>query len=142
MPMCGCGATSIGLPSTNDNGPYRSRKHHGPTIRRCRTGSARRMSSAPRLVWWLGYASSMPSPPHEEERPPLVAHLGQDGELRLLLGPGAVGGVDDFLPDGTKDGLHVHYFLSRIAQDFEQGAGEDGMVAVGGVDHRVQSAGA
>ena len=27
-PMCGCGATSIGLPSVNVNGPKRSRKHH------------------------------------------------------------------------------------------------------------------
>ena len=40
-PMCGCGATSIGLPSLKVSGPKRSRKHHGPTRRRSRIGSAR-----------------------------------------------------------------------------------------------------
>ena len=40
-PMCGCGATSIGLLLLKVSGPKRSRKHHGPTRRLCLTGSAR-----------------------------------------------------------------------------------------------------
>ncbi len=46
-PMCGCGATSIGLLSEKESGPKRSRKHHGPTRRRSRTGSTRAMESVP-----------------------------------------------------------------------------------------------
>src|SRR5262245_52462816 len=57
-PMCGCGATSIGLPSVNESGPKRSRKHHGPTSRLSLTGSAREIASEPRLNSRLGYDSS------------------------------------------------------------------------------------
>src|SRR4029434_278287 len=46
-PMCGCGATSIGLPSVNDSGPKRSRKHHGPISRLSFTGSARHTLNEP-----------------------------------------------------------------------------------------------
>lgn len=44
-PMCGCGATSIGLPEANERGPKPSRKHQGPIIRRPRVGSRRRIGS-------------------------------------------------------------------------------------------------
>src|SRR5262249_19101800 len=46
-PMCGCAATSTGLLEVKDSGPYRSRKHHGPIMRRSRTGNARQTVSGP-----------------------------------------------------------------------------------------------
>ncbi len=57
-PMCGCGATSIGLASANVNGPKRSRKHQGPTRRRSLMGSAREIANVPRASSRFGYASS------------------------------------------------------------------------------------
>src|SRR5215813_10346479 len=57
-PMCGCGATSIGLDSLKECGPKRSRKHHAPTSRFCRTGSALRICSVPRLVSCAGNLSN------------------------------------------------------------------------------------
>src|SRR5688572_30136365 len=56
--MCGCGATSIGLPLLNVNGPKRSRKHHGPIIRRSLIGSALEIVSDPRLNSRFWYDSS------------------------------------------------------------------------------------
>src|SRR5438132_346984 len=45
--MCGWGATSIGLPEAKLIGPNRSKKHHGPTMRRWRTGKILRTVRAP-----------------------------------------------------------------------------------------------
>src|SRR5689334_18578097 len=80
-PICGCGATSIGLPSVKDSGPKRSRKHHGPTRRLSFTGSAREMVNEPRLNSRFGYdCSSRPAAPS-------ATHVSADTiSLRLDIG--------------------------------------------------------
>ena len=57
IPMCGCGATSSGFASVKERGPKRSRKHHAPTSRFCRIGSALRIVNEPRLVSCAGNLS-------------------------------------------------------------------------------------
>src|SRR6266516_4480366 len=57
--MCGCGATSIGLPEAKLIGPKRSKKHQGPIMRRSRTGKILRTVRAPTSALRAGKDSSV-----------------------------------------------------------------------------------
>src|SRR2546430_10666851 len=83
-----------------------------------RPRASRRDGGAPRLTLR-----------NEEERPPLVAHLGDDGQLRLLFLAGAAGCVGNSVADRAEDALHIDHASSGIAENFGQRAGEGRVTA-------------